>query len=291
MTSDPPQPVDPNAPSQVFACATSAAAQIQLVGLHTIEPEKPLSANALVTDASGNPLPGAIVHLRIDAVPNSGGHTHGDDNSPLRRGKLSGVGPEIVATVPTGPDGVFGFTFNAPSVSGAYQITASCDDRPCVQVGAKTVDVKVDGLFTLAALSAYNFAGGTAAHPDNHYLILTAAAVAQRLAIHYRNTFPTSPVLTYNDASLNWGGTFDITCASGASPCNWASPHSEHKRGVVMDVRANRTVDAIPVANYKKFRQLVRMLGGDPHYECDPAQAHTKPCTEHFHVRLLGRAE
>lgn len=183
---------------------------IQLNGLKSIEPSQSLSASALVTDSSGNPVSGVIVHLRVDAVANSGGHMHGDDADPLRRGKLSGIGPEIVGTAPTGANGAFPFAFGAPSVAGTYSITATCDNQSCAQVGVKTLDAKIEGLVALAGQSFYSLVGSTSTHPDNHYLTPDAAFQAEVIALVYKTDprkMGKGVLLAFNDSSLVWGGS------------------------------------------------------------------------------------
>ncbi len=264
--------------------------QIQLSGLHEIQPGQVLAATAIVSDGAGHPIPGAIVHLRVDSVANSGGHMHGDDTDPLRRGKLNNTDPELVASAPTGADGTLAFTYAAPLVAGTYTITASCDNIVCPQVGTNSLDVKIGGLSALPTISpAYALIGATPQHPDNHYLTSDAAAVANTLAIQWAVLYSPSIVIRYNDSSLVWGGKFDIENCTAVPTCAWKGAHSEHQLGIVMDVRANGAPDAIPRSKYSDFRALVKELGADPHYECDPAKSHRKPCVEHFHVRLLNR--
>lgn len=78
------------------------------------------------------------------------------------------------------------------------------------------------------------------AHPANHYLNGDALGKLMNLARLYKQVyFPFDPVLRLNDASLERGGLFDL----GAL---WAPPHHEHRRGVVIDVRAIGSARAIP---------------------------------------------
>ena len=297
-----------------FNCARLASQtqsySITLSGLGLVEPEATLTGlTAKVTDSVGQPVAGATVHLKVEALPDSGGHKHGDNNDPKRRGKLSGISPEIVATNPTGSDGTFSFTFNAPAAAGTYKITARCDDRTCTQQGNDTFDVKVSGLVPLdGQQSTFNFelVGSTSSHPNNHYLRPDAQLVAWKLAEQYHATFPNDPVLRFNDASLEWGGAFDICagqetssgCVSAQTPCvlqangyyscTWSSPHIEHRRGSVVDVRANNDrATAIPRRNDVAFQKLARRLGTNPGNPHSPNSITNR----HWHVQLLGVAE
>ena len=101
-------------------------------------------------------------------------------------------------------------------------------------------------------------------------------------------------MLHLNDASLVWGGKFDIDAAYpwiGTYPANHPdpllagkpTPHVEHRRGVVIDIRANNDVTAIPRANEAAFIGIVANAGAE-------AKIHSpnSPTNRHFHVRLLG---
>lgn len=93
------------------------------------------------------------------------------------------------------------------------------------------------------------------AHPANHYLNGDTLGKLMDLARLYKQVyFPFDPVLRLNDASLERGGLFDL----GAL---WAPPHHEHRRGVVIDVRANGSATAIPQRNFEDFQVLMGSLG------------------------------
>ena len=273
-----------NAP---YTCIASGpvAANIEVVGLSNIEPGAQLGASAVVTDSVGNPIAGATLHLRVDAVAGSGGHAHGDDTLVARRGVLSEIGPEIVATTPTPANGSFPFTYAAPGVAGSYMIAASCDNRSCTQIGAKSFDVEVDGLMTLPAPNYYALVGTTGSHPDNHYLTQDASLNAMALALFWLHdpykVGTTDVVLAFNDSSLVWGGTFDIKCAQQAALC-WQTPHREHKRGIVIDVRANGAQDSIVPEDFAEFQHLLSVSGMTYLHE------NVGTLNEHYHVRLLG---
>jgi len=84
--------------------------------------------------------------------------------------------------------------------------------------------------------------------------------------------------LYLNDASLIWGGVFDLDA-------DWEDPHEEHKRGSVIDIRANSKTGAIPPINFDKFIKLAKYYGAH-------ARIHSPGSSnQHFHVRLLNREE
>jgi hypothetical protein len=248
-------------------------------------PSTALPLVATVRDSSGNAAAGATVHLKIAAVPDSGGHQHGVDTDENRTGTINGEAQEFVAPTPTDSGGAFAFNFNAPIVSGTYTIAASCDDRICAQQGPNSVDVKVDGLVLLPGPGQYYYLiGNTSVHPDNHYFSPAAKVNALILAYSYHKLFPKNPLIKFNDSSLPWGGVFDFTydgnprdlCATGPS-CNWGPPHSQHRFGTVVDIR--RGGDGVPELSVGNFENLVTKLKMAIVPEGNPS---------HFHVCLLG---
>ena len=270
---------------------------ITLSGGNEVEPSKGSAINTLpiiatVIDRSTNQPPTNQVNVRINlkVAPTSGGHDHGDSTRP--RGGIADVGicpsDEKCWSSPT-VNGAVAFNFNAPKVSGTHTITVTCDR--CSNTATKSVDVKVDGLEIIPDSPFYTFIGETDKHTDNHYLTPEAAAVLWRIAVSYQveqqfklqdpatgRFTVTPPVLHVNDASLKWGGKFDL---SG----RWSGPHYEHKRGTVVDVRANTLDTAVPGQNFDKFILLVNRYGADALLEEPDINR------RHFHLRLLNREE
>ncbi len=222
--------------------------------------------------------------------PKSGGHEHGDSTRP--RGGIANVGnceSDGECWWDQTNNGAVVFNFNAPEASGTHTITATCDG--CSNTATKTVDVKVVGLEVTPSSPFYVFIGETDKHTDNHYLTPEAAAVLWRIAVSYQveqqfklqdpatgKFTVTPPVLHVNDASLKWGGKFDL---SG----RWAGPHYEHRRGTVIDIRANTQETAIPDVNFDKYILLADRYGVDALLEEPDINR------RHFHLRLLNREE
>ena len=106
----------------------------------------------------------------------------------------------------------------------------------------------------------------------------------------YNSVYPEGPLLRLNDASLIWGGKFDI---SG----KWTGDHKEHRRGDVIDIRANQLDTAIPESRFEKFKKIAAKNGGaSADLHCNLPYSRTCPgCildnrpNRHFHVYLLGR--
>jgi hypothetical protein len=230
----------------------------------TIEPNQSTTFTATVTKQEGGvpnkDIP-VSVEVKVDAT--SGGHDHGEAVAPRPKGTLS----------TTSGNTSFPVTFTATDVSGKHTITATCD--LCENKTASVeVTVKVDGLEPIPDSQFYSltepdptpenpnqrkFVGATPKHSDNHYLKPEAANYLLALAIYYqtlpqfkkldwRTGAPTTVALkpfAVNDASLVWGGKFDI---SG----KWKGSHKEHMRGASVDIRANQGGwSAIPPSAFK----------------------------------------
>lgn len=256
--------------------------------LTSTEPDQSTNLIARVYDQNNQLIPNVGVRLILEAKKDSGGHHHGDDTVTARTGTLAG---QQVLTGNTGPSGLQ-FSYKAPSVSGDYKIKASCTDgKNCKQEGPDGVWVGVKYLYPATGSQNYVLISPNrdTYHPDNHYLTGAANTALEELAIRYHMEFPNSPVLYLNDSSLERGGLFDIAfnCDTYSGTCSrskpwWTPPHSEHRRGVVIDIRANGTSTAIPPQNYGRFKAIANGLYMNVKDETDLG---------HFHVRLLGLAQ
>jgi len=298
----------------------SSAAESETV-LKSVEPTDNLSNAsgknatyllAQVYDQNNQLVPNVGVQLNVDVVNQSGGHKHGaenDDRHVNYSGKLSpggGANGTVsdngrTLTGNTDANGLT-FTFTAPEPAGDHTFTALCiDGKTCTLQGPNQVWVGVkDGnkdLTSLPASSLWEPVGDTTIHPDNYYLTERALNALTRLAQLYHDTFPNNPALRLNDASLKRGGVFDIEIkpyaddngvyhsrTPGGVPGQWwVAPHEEHRRGVVIDIRANKLPDAIPLKDRRKFEQLIKGL---PPMQFLHESINTD--NEHYHVRLLG---
>lgn len=281
------------------------ALAITITGGTEVEPsngsnKKFLPIIATVIDQSTNQPPTNPIKIHVSLKVEdlkSGGHDHGDSTRP--RGGIAEVEncasdsecwPSPQSTEGKGMtdgNGQVVFNFNAPEASGKYTITAICDG--CSSSSEpKTVDVRVSGIKPIppsGLYALYETDGSVIGavknrHESNHYLTPTAANKLLVIAINYHYLYPKDPVLHVNDASLMWGGVFDID-----PEAEWNSPHKEHRRGSVVDIRANSKTGSIPPANFDAFIQSAKDRGVD-------ARKHNsgKP-DQHFHVRLLNRSE
>ena len=244
------------------------------------------------------------VTIKSEVTQGTGGHVHTDT---LQRPKgylysdqtntsCDGVQPAACITGNTDANGQFAFTFLASQVAGKHTVTATCD----VCNGGKAdlaIKVAVPGLSGISASPFYalNEANGDVIgaragwHTDNHNLNAKGKTALLSLAEDYHLLFPADPVLYLNDASLPQGGVFDICARPGACATlgvqSWTKPHAEHRRGTVIDIRANNTSGAIPVTNRLEFETLIGYMGMSYLHESQGTS------NEHYHVRLLGRGE
>lgn len=253
-----------------------------------VEPSGSATVIATVNDAQGQPKSGAQVSIEVNVEEKSGGHDHHDATRP--KGPLSGGGS-------TGADGTVSFTFGAPEVSGTHTFTANCVSPDCSNdpVTAK-IKVMVEGLAPIPAdPTLYTLIGAvTGKYSDNHYLTGNALNQLLVLAINYHFLYPNESVLHLNDASLIWGGKFDIAG-------NWTGDHAGHRRGTVIDIRANTVSGAIPESLFTDFEELAAgtkkkladgMTSAEAQLHCSVGFDHANNCAgdpnRHYHVILLG---
>ena len=252
-----------------------------------VEPGKAITTlRAKVYDINNQLVPNVNIQLRVTVETNSGGHAHHNNNRPM--------GMVSPAEGDTGPDGSgHVFTFTAPDPAGDHKIKATCIGQVCTQEGPDKVWVGVKGLIPIPPIpdllpqATYQLnesngqpIGQTDIHPENHYLTPDAVIKLWNLGFRYSAIeFPNFPLLHINDASLVRGGLFDLSA-------NWRPKHYEHRRGTVVDIRANGGPGSIPVdsAVHRTFEIIARRLGAD-------AEIHGDGANQHYHVRLRGIRE
>jgi len=304
-------------------CTREAQLTITLSGGTEVEPSDDSTISTLpiiatVKQSGGQPPANPVkVQVSLTVDPKTGGHDHGDSDRP--RGSIAELdtcpsdnvcwpSPQSTGSAGmTDGNGQVVFNFNAPEASGKYTISATCDG---CDIATKPVDVKVDGLKPIPAMPFYalNETNGDVIgskpgwHTDNHNLTPVAAQKLLQIAAAYRfnpkfmvvvdsitgrKDFP--PVLHINDASLPWGGVYDICARPGACTdlgvVAWQGPHAEHRRGTVVDVRANGEDGSIPASKKTAFIRLLR------NNKIPYLQESQGTSNEHFHLRLLGNAE
>ncbi len=286
-------PVQPCPPGQTFEPPAPGSCKskyrIEIVPEHTdvtgrgeVEPGGSLGLRAVVYDQSGQVVAGITVNLKNEVQPNSGGHQH-HDGRDNHKGSVPQQGQ-------TGADG-FAFAFTAPIAAGDHTITASCND--CENEDTYPVWVGVKGLVPIppiptsmpkATYELYERDGSPVGwekiHPSNHYLTPEAVTKLWNLGFWYSSWYPEASKLHINDASLPYGGVFDLKA-------NWGPKHHEHRRGTVVDIRANGSFGSIPVSeeHFGDFEYIAARLRVD-------ARVHNPNTNlQHYHVRLAGVKE
>jgi hypothetical protein len=274
-----------------MTCSSSDLA-VTLTGDTSIEPITVMGAGVGVFTASvkdklsGLPQAGVPVNLSIMVDSTSGGHDHGDSIAVRDNGKLNCL-PDLNPCTggTTSGSGTVTFVFFAREEAGTYTITADCSGNGCTGPANATVNVEVTGLQPIPASSLYVFTGSNKKHSKNHFLSPDAISALNNIAMAYNAQFPAGPLLHLNDASLSTGGLFDING-------NWSSAHKGHRRGAVIDIRANQNPGAIPQARFSDFQNIARLKGANADLHCDKAHGQCLADLSdirHFHVWLLNK--
>ena len=234
---------------------------------------------AMVSSGSA-PAPGVSVGFSVEVTPNSGGHEHHDINRP--KGKLSAVQGT------TDANGEVKLTFTAPEVAGIHTIKATCatcSNSPA----AKEIQVKVpdllpispnppqntDGSYVYALTSVDGIHAGEGRYHKNQYYLTAQARQNLRALI---DSFAAAGwgTVALNDASLYWGGRYDIKG-------NWGDPHQGHRDGREIDISFTRANNPISQTKQKTF---YKKFCEDKAVEAAFAILHHFVTLPHFHVYL-----
>lgn len=257
--ASPPYTYDPS----TQMCVHRPKLTITLSGGTEVEPSNGSTINTLPFIASvkdqntGQPptIPVTVkISLKVDD-PKSGGHDHGTSDRP--RGGVGNVG--TCASDDTcwswdspANNGVVVFNLNPTETSGKYIISATCggcSNTETAKVNVKVKEAQADDLKPIPASSLYALqdSSGTIIgaiphkHEDNHHLTAAAVVKLKDLANAYNAIINPGKILYLNDASLEWGGLFDV------GSTQWKSPHKGHRHGVEIDIRAAAAANGNPV--------------------------------------------
>lgn len=232
-----------------------------------------LMLTATVTQG-GAPAPGKAVTFKLIPKAAPDGHQHGN---------LATKPAGSVANGSTDATGVYKVAYFPSEFAGIYTVEASCDG--CGEPARMDVTVRVPGLVELTASTrrppAYTLIGQTATHPRSHYFSVAGLHAFFSLVGTMRSMDWTNPGV--NDASLVWGGRFDITG-------RWSGSHAGHRdgdeldisfsrpAGVSQDIR-NKTYDKLAEARQFTTPQVLWHLNDNP----------DTGSSAHFHIYLLGQ--
>ena len=236
--------------------------------------------------SGGSPKPGATISFAVEVTPNSGGHEHHDINRP--KGKLSAVQGT------TDANGEVKLTFTAPEVAGIHTIKATCatcSNSPA----AKEIKVEIPDLIQIPADTQtpprYVLVGQTSGHRKNHF-VSEGSWKALKLVVDTFLALGWGQV-GINDASLEWGGMFDIEG-------KWLKPymnnkgkwvtggHAEHRNGEQVDISFARPASVSMQLRKKAYREVCNnnrtSLSPDILWHENDGYA------PHFHIYLTGKA-
>ncbi|MBI3543388.1 MAG: hypothetical protein HY075_08975, partial [Deltaproteobacteria bacterium] len=203
----------------------------------------------------------------------NGGHTHTDSSRPFILGG-SDAGFKYDGAIHSVDSDGQALPYYAPIVSGDVVVKISgfdsqgstIDDAPPI-----TFRVKVPGLVPLSG-DTYNLkcvanpgSDGCPArgyqHLDFYNVRSDVGPRMSKIATDYDKLAPSDEDLTINDASLKWGGLYDIDN-------DWESPrHTYHRQGTDVDIRRP------PISDEDNFERVVCKNDGYP-YEEDDAHFH-----------------
>lgn len=256
-----------------------------------------------VTDCEGNTLSNVAVETSVTVDFTSGGHllNHAVPLRPLGglRDDTSGAnGPgDLTIARTSNIDGQILLQFVPPEVSGRHTINAECVDFKCnAPDPLLDVEVKIDGLAPIPPANVFytltEYLPGTTIGKNigdngyhngvNHNLTPEASDILWRVAFNYAFLLNFQPVperLHVNDASLPKGGLFDIRGL-------WTPNHRGHRKGTVVDIRANESPGAVPPLFDRHFARAAADLGAVAVREF--ANQSPRNINEHYHLRLLG---
>lgn len=202
------------------------------------------------TKSNGAPKAGVALGLTVDVTANSGGHEHHDVSRP--KGTLS------VTQGITDANGEVKVTFAATEIAGTHTIKATCTVCSNSPVN-KEVQVKVpdllpispkppqnaDGTFVYAMTSVDITHQGNGRYHHNQYYLTEQSQINLQSMIAALAAEGWGTV-ALNDASLYWGGRYDIAA-------NWGGSHKEHRQGREIDVSFNRAGNPISANKQKVF--------------------------------------
>lgn len=198
----------------------------------------------------GNPIAGIAVSFSTDVIPNSGGHEHHDAARP--KGTLSGTQGT------TDANGEVKATFRVPEIAGIHTIKANCgtcSNSPATEeIQVKVSDLlpispkppnNADGTFVYALTSVDETHQGSGRYHRNQYYLTQQARQNLRAMIEAFAAEGWGTV-ALNDASLYWGGRYDIGS-------NWRAPHAGHRDGREIDVSFTRAGNPVIASKQKSF--------------------------------------
>lgn len=226
------------------------------------------------------PKAGVAIQFTVVVTAGSGGHDHHDPSRP--HGTLSALQGTSDA------NGEVKITFTAPQVAGIHTIKATCstcsNSSVSQEIKVKVPDlvpispnspINADGTYAYALTSVDTIHAGEGRYHKNQYY-LTEQAQQNLLGLITSFAAAGWGTVALNDASLYWGGRYDIKG-------NWGEPHRGHRDGREIDISFKRANNPISKAKqnafYKKFCE-------DKAVNAAFSILHHFVAVAHFHVYL-----
>lgn len=233
------------------------------------------AVNALVYDATGcgRPMDNVEMQLTAKIVPGTGSHKHFDGS---KEQEMAGTGSFVplngsLDELSLNDTRIKGVTRNNGNFNTAYKagefglveeleiiarLPATADEPEVIDEIGREIELRLDGLIAMPTQGPdYMFVyGGTCKHdPLATYMFPVLREAVLNLAYDYRQRF--NAILSFNDASLQFGGRFDNWTGTrkdsngniieqGLGGREW-NCHESHRRGIDIDVNSPvRSVDA-----------------------------------------------
>jgi hypothetical protein len=234
------------------------------------------------------PKVGVTVGFGLGVEAYTGGHAHGDLGSiPRPKGKLSKLSGE------TDANGEIKLTFFADEPAGLHAIVADCAPASCAAPAKHVVKVKVPDLIHIPPDTEtpprYTLVGNvgdssngykTFQHNLTHYLTEQSWSNLKTLI----STFIDLDwgQIGINDASLEWGGLFDIE-----GKWTTSGGHAEHRDGKQVDISFVRPLSISSDKRQKVFDEVCASKGAALPVVLWHQNDGYAP---HFHIYLTGQS-
>lgn len=241
----------------------------------------------------GSPKAGVTVGFGVAAESYTGGHAHGDLGSISRpKGGLSNMSGVNIQSGVTDSNGEIKLRFIADQPAGLHAIVADCAPAGCNAPAKQIIKVKVPDLIHIPpdteTPERYILVGNvgdasnnykTFQHNLTHYL-------TEQSWVNFKILINTFIDLEWgqigvNDASLEWGGLFDIE-----GKWTTSGGHAEHRDGKQVDISFVRPNNISADKRKKVFDEICSSKGASLPVVLWHQNDGYAP---HFHIYLTGQ--
>ncbi len=225
--NSPPPPPPPSPPPIEGSCDIRVDISYSEVWPQGTGNDDKTTSTIMITPTGTTPAEGCTINFRVEAVENSGGHSHDGD-------RQTGNVFFSNLTIPGSSSNPVYAIYSSLDVSGQERIIMKVNEK---EVYETIINVRVSGLEPLESRPNLLLWGGTAEHKlgDNNYGTAytrdTVYYAVEKYVRRYNNALNTIPnyyYLAVIDMSLPWGGLFDINGG-------WTTPHELHRVGRSID--------------------------------------------------------